>query len=46
MGWLIGIAAVMIAAHLYFKYGARRLERERERKAAERHPPDGGPHDA
>ena len=31
MGWLIGIAAVMLLAHLYFKLGARRLERQRHR---------------
>lgn len=29
MKWLIGIGVVMVLAHLYFKYGARRL-RERQ----------------
>jgi hypothetical protein len=30
MKWLIGIAAVMLAAHLYFRHGVRRLQRRRE----------------
>jgi hypothetical protein len=30
MKWLIGIAAVMLAAHLYFRHGVRRIARERE----------------
>ena len=39
MGWLIGIAAVMLLAHLYFKFGARRLERQRS--GAAQAPPEG-----
>ena len=37
MNWLIGIAAVMILAHLYFRRGTRKLERDR--KAEPPHPP-------
>jgi len=29
MKWLFGIGAVMILAHLFFKYGARRQEERR-----------------
>ena len=29
MKWLFGIGVVMVLAHLYFKYGARRLEKGR-----------------
>lgn len=37
MKWLIGIGVVMVLAHLYFKYGARRL---RERRIEETKRPD------
>ena len=43
MKWLIGIAAVMLAAHLYFKYGVRRLERERKAAVAKAEPPQEPP---
>ncbi len=43
MGWLIGIAAVMLAAHLYFRYGARRLERKRS--GAAQAPPESARRD-
>lgn len=29
MKWFIGIAAVMIVTHLYFRWGRRRLEQPR-----------------
>jgi len=46
MKWLIGIALVMLAAHLYFKYGQRRLERQRRvqapaEPASRQQPPEG-----
>jgi hypothetical protein len=37
MKWLIGIVLVMLAAHLYFRFGVKRLERNREAQ-----PPEGG----
>ena len=37
MKWLIGIGVVMVLAHFYFKYGARRL---RERRIEETKRPD------
>ncbi|HEX9842893.1 MAG TPA: hypothetical protein VGC20_09090 [bacterium] len=43
MKWLIGIAVVMLVAHLYFRYGVRRLERKRDASEAEpsQRPPEG-----
>jgi hypothetical protein len=44
MKWLIGIVLVMVVAHLYFRFGARRMRRQREHEAAgqgeERKPED------
>ncbi len=28
MKWLIGITLVMVAAHLYFRFGAKRLRKK------------------
>lgn len=30
MNWLIGIAVVMLLAHLYFRHGRKRLQRDRK----------------
>jgi len=35
MKWLIGIAVVMLLAHLYFRIGTRRLARRHEGDASE-----------
>jgi hypothetical protein len=40
MKWLIGIAVVMLVAHLYFRYGVRRLEREQRQADATERPPE------
>lgn len=40
MKWIIGILAVMLIAHLWFKWGERRLRRESE---PEEPPADGDP---
>lgn len=37
MKWLIGIALVMLVAHLYFRRGLRRIERE---SGEEQRPPE------
>ena len=38
MKWLIGILLVMLVAHLYFRFGARRLTRNRDSDDAPRPP--------
>jgi len=38
MKWLMGIAVVMLLAHLYFRIGRRRLERERDDADSPRSP--------
>jgi hypothetical protein len=42
MKWLIGIAVVMLLAHLYFRYGVRRIERRRAAEQQRGGPPAEG----
>ena len=39
MKWLFGIAAVMIVAHLYFKWGERRIRRAPRHRLEPEAPP-------
>jgi hypothetical protein len=45
MKWLFGIAAVMIVAHLYFKWGRWRIKRDQQVRSGQVRIGNGGPPD-